>query len=104
MYMSPQARLRAASEHDSTEGMTRPEVLRYLYKPVADLPILMANVDWGAYGSWCEGSLISVERVLAFHVGLEKPAWLSEDYYADTVIDTDVSEERQAAYDAQRIE
>ena len=44
--------------------MTRPEVLRYLMKPVADLPIYLGNVDWGAYGAWAEGSMITTERVL----------------------------------------
>ena len=44
--------------------MTRPEVLRYLMKPVADLPIFMGNVDWGQYGAWAEGSMITTERVL----------------------------------------
>ena len=58
-------------------GMTRPEVLRYLMKPVADLPIFMGNVDSGQYGAWAEGSLITTERVLAFHLGVEKPSWLS---------------------------
>eukprot|EP01047_Picozoa_sp_COSAG01_P012102 COSAG01_NODE_538_length_15761_cov_8.160388_6_plen_523_part_00 len=41
-------------------GMTRPQVLRYLMKPIADLPVYMGNVDSGAYGAWAEGSLITV--------------------------------------------
>ena len=44
--------------------MSRPEVLRYLMKPVADLPIYMGNVDWGQFGGWAEGSMITTERVL----------------------------------------
>ena len=82
----------------------RPEVLRYLMKPVADLPIFMGNVDWGQYGGWAEGSMITTERILAFHVGVEKPTWLSEEYYQETVLTMDVNAERQAAYDAQKIE
>eukprot|EP01047_Picozoa_sp_COSAG01_P058400 COSAG01_NODE_6878_length_3457_cov_1.360631_5_plen_84_part_00 len=58
----------------------------------------------GMYGGWAEGSLVSVERVLAFHVGLPKPEWLSQEYYDDTVLQMDVSKERQAAYDAQHVE
>ena len=47
----------------------------------------------------------SFRRVLqAFHLGLEKPTWLSEEYYLDTVLTMDVSAERQAAYDAQKVE
>ena len=44
--------------------MSRAEVLRYLMKPVADLPLFMGNVDWGQYGGWAEGSMITTERVL----------------------------------------
>ena len=109
--------------------MTRPEVLRYLMKPVADLPIFMGNVDSGQYGAWAEGSLITTERVLAFHLGVEKPSWLSpvrchdillasglhsslrvpaicrcgQEYYEETVLTMDVSKERQAEYDAQKL-
>ena len=84
-------------------GMTRPEVLRYLMKPVADLPLFLGNVDSGAYGAWAEGSLITTERVLAFHLGVEKPSWLSPEYYEETVLTMDVSKGRQAEYDAQKL-
>jgi hypothetical protein len=40
----------------------------------------------------------------AFHVGLDKPSWLSDEYYVDTVLTMDVSAERQAAMDAQRVQ
>ena len=36
----------------------------------------------------------------AFPVGAEKPTWLSEECYQETVL----AMERQAAYDAQKIE
>ena len=84
--------------------MTRPQVLRYLMKPVADLPIYIGNVDSGAYGAWAEGGMITVERVLAFHIGLGKPTWLDQQYYEETVLTMDVSPEQQAAYDGQHIQ
>ena len=40
----------------------------------------------------------------AFHVGLDKPSWLSDEYYLDTVITMDVSAEQQAALDAQQVQ
>jgi hypothetical protein len=48
--------------------------------------------------------MITTERILAFHIGVGKPGWLSEEYYQDTVLTMDVDAERQAAYDAQQVE
>ena len=43
------------------------------------------------------------DSVLAFHLGVEKPSWLSPEYYEETVLTMDVSKERQAEYDAQKL-
>ena len=40
----------------------------------AGLPIYMANTDYGDYQAWAEGSLIAVERVLAFHLAVAAPS------------------------------
>ena len=52
----------------------------------------------------CASDAMHDVALQAFHVGLDKPSWLSDEYYVDTVLTMDVSAERQAAMEAQRVQ
>ena len=56
---------------------------RLARKP-SELPIHIANTDYGPQFCWATGSLIVAEKIVS-ELGLPPPTWLNESWYAERV-------------------
>ncbi|GMH41719.1 hypothetical protein BSKO_09629 [Bryopsis sp. KO-2023] len=83
----------AASAHEWTlhlPGTTIAKTTKALLRPAEGYDVFIANEAYGVSPGWAEGSIMMAERVLAYELGVGKPAWLNDDqYYRDVVKDLD---------------
>ena len=57
-------------------------VARAPLKATTGARLFVANQDYGYKNGWAVGGLQMAEKILQEELGLPKPAWLDEDWYA----------------------
>lgn len=70
-----------AGYHAWKAGYSVKNVMPYMRKPVADEQIHICGEAYSDQQGWVEGAFCEAEKMLQEYFGLDRPIWLSPDYY-----------------------
>ncbi|PJJ07833.1 flavin-dependent amine oxidoreductase [Flavobacterium sp. 1] len=70
-----------AGYHAWKAGFSVENVMPYMRKPVADEQIHICGEAYSDQQGWVEGAFCEAEKMLQEYFGLDRPIWLSPDYY-----------------------
>jgi monoamine oxidase len=70
-----------AGYHAWKAGFSVENVMPYMRKPVADEQIHICGEAYSDQQGWVEGAFCEAEKMLQEYFGLDRPTWLSPDYY-----------------------
>ncbi|WP_316633869.1 FAD-dependent oxidoreductase [uncultured Flavobacterium sp.] len=70
-----------AGYHAWKAGFSVENVMPYMRKPVADEQIHICGEAYSDQQGWVEGAFCEAEKMLQEYFGLDRPFWLSPDYY-----------------------
>lgn len=70
-----------AGYHAWKAGYSVGDVMKYMRQPKAEEAIHICGEAYSDQQGWVEGAFCEAEKMLEEHFGLERPDWLSPDYY-----------------------
>ncbi|MDH6250321.1 hypothetical protein M2347_000048 [Chryseobacterium sp. H1D6B] len=70
-----------AGYHAWKAGFSVEKVMPYMRKPIADEQIHIIGEAYSDQQGWVEGAFCEAEKMLQEHFGMDRPIWLSPDYY-----------------------
>ncbi len=70
-----------AGYHAWKAGYSVEDVMKYMRRPVADEQIHICGEAYSDQQGWVEGAFCEAEKMLHEYFGMERPHWLSSDYY-----------------------
>ncbi|HYO59946.1 FAD-dependent oxidoreductase, partial [Archangium sp.] len=70
-----------AAWHAWAPGVHLDKLIPAIRKPVDGVPLYICGEAFSGFQGWVEGALWSAEHVLEDYFDLDRPSWLSKDYF-----------------------